>query len=86
MVGIKECQEWEVHNPHLAPFKSCMLAGIPRYVLIEYCPVELQDLVVIALVSDQWPLLSVLLQNLDNYLLILQYNEDVLQGVHVAGF
>ena len=46
----------------------------------------MQDLVVIALVSDQWPLWSVSLQNLDNHLLLLQYNKDVLQGVHVAGF
>ena len=47
---------------------------------------EMQDLVVIALVSDQWPLWSVSLQNLDDHLLLLQYNKDVLQAVYVAGF
>ena len=40
----------------------------------------------IALVSDQWPLWSVSLQILDIQLLLLQYNEDVLQALYVAGF
>ena len=40
----------------------------------------------IALVSDQWPLWSVSLQILDDHLLLLQYNEDVLQILYVAGF
>ena len=38
MVGIKVCQEWAVHNPHLAPFKSCVLLGSHSLILIERLP------------------------------------------------
>ena len=40
----------------------------------------------ITLVSNQWRQFSVSLQSFDNHLLLLQYNEDVLQAVYVAGF